>query len=604
MKAAIPGNRGHSLNVRVALECASRRLLFHRYFQRFLTTIPLAFIAMGNMCGAQAGRPQSSEDSDPVRGTVVNSVTRAAVAHALVFSIDNRFAKLTDDEGRFEFKVPRTEKPPGASTTGYFTNSGPGVPASRFTATGGSIIFLARKQGYFQSQTGDARTGDELGSSAPLRIEMVPEALIVGHVNLPVQDGTEKIQVQVYRRQVQEGRVQWVGAGYANTRANGEFRFASLEEGDYKLFTHELLDRDPVTFDPRGQLYGYPPVYFPAAGDFESAAVIHLKAGETFSATLTPTRREYYPVRLGVLNAPAGTGLNVEVEPQGRRGPGFSLGYNMNENSIQGMLPNGNYTVAVTEYGESGATGTASLSVNGAAVRGPTVTLAPNAVIEARVKDERTKGAGRIAPGARNLLSAMNVRLVPTEELGQGNFLWPQPAKNQDDEAVVFGTAHPGTYQVRAGCNDAGYVAGISSGGRDLLQQPLLVGLGAAVPPLEIAIRDDGAQANGSIEDWPRQPQNALGPQMLRTTSAVVLFLPLPDSTGQFCQAWVNLNGDFSLPQLAPGDYLVVAFEHMPENLEYANAEAIKKLQSKGQVLRLEAGQNEHLRVRLDGGNE
>jgi hypothetical protein len=38
---------------------------------------------------------------------VINSVTRAPISHALVSSPDNRFATMTDDEGRFEFTFPR-----------------------------------------------------------------------------------------------------------------------------------------------------------------------------------------------------------------------------------------------------------------------------------------------------------------------------------------------------------------------------------------------------------------------------------------------------------------------------------------------------------------
>jgi len=34
--------------------------------------------------------------------------------------------------------------------------------------------------------------------------------------------------------------------------ANGEFRFANLRKGDYKVFHERLLDRDLLTFDPRG----------------------------------------------------------------------------------------------------------------------------------------------------------------------------------------------------------------------------------------------------------------------------------------------------------------------------------------------------------------
>lgn len=559
--------------------------------------------AGSSFLSAQTGKSEN-QNTYTIRGTVVNSVTHAAVAHALVFSTDNRFAKLTDDAGHFEFKVPlpQSEQNPRSQTVSS-TFSIPGEISSRVVITTG-IVFLARKPGYFQSMTGEPWIGAEAENSAEIKIELVPEALIVGRVNLPANDGTEKIQVQVYRWQVQEGRGQWAPAGSVSTRANGEFRFASLREGEYKLFTREVLDRDPLTFDPRGQLFGYPPVYYPAAADFESAAIIHIKAGETFLATLTPSRREYYPVKLGVFNAEAGGGIRVEVETQGHRGSGFSLGYNMNESSIQGLLPDGNYSVVVTAFGGNGATGMLNFSVNGAPVQGPSVMLAPNQLIEARVKDERAKSDNTIAPGGRNLLGAMNVRLVPLEEFGQRNPLWLLPPKNPEDESLLFGNAQPASYRVRAGCNAAAYVAGVSSGGRDLLQQPLVVGVGATVPPIEITIRDDGAHVEGSIENWPRQQQNSPMRSSLGSSSAVVLFLPSPDSAGQFCQAWINPGGEFILPQVAPGDYRVIAFDHMPEELEYGNAEAMKKYESRGQVLRLVPGQKEHLRLRLDGGSE
>src|SRR5262249_28256477 len=94
-----------------------RRRLF------FSALVTLVFLA-GNVRVQAQARPES-EDNYTVHGVVVNSVTHAAVPHALVFSSDNRFAKLTDDEGRFEFKVPRTEeKPPGSTLTSTTSRRG------------------------------------------------------------------------------------------------------------------------------------------------------------------------------------------------------------------------------------------------------------------------------------------------------------------------------------------------------------------------------------------------------------------------------------------------------------------------------------------------
>lgn len=440
----------------------------------------------------------------------------------------------------------------------------------------------------------------ELGASSEITISLMPEALITGRVNLPTNDGTNELRVEVYRREVQDGRAHWISAGTTRARANGEFRFANLHAGDYKLFTNELLDRDLLTFDPRGQLYGYPPVYYPAAADFEDASIIHLKAGETFPASLTPSRREYYPVKVNVMNSALGAGYNTTVGRQGHRGPGYSLGYDQNENAIQGMLPNGNYTVELVKYGENSATGKLNFSVNGAAVEGPSLMLVPTNSIEVRLRDERTKSANE-QPG---FLRNFGVRLVPHDEFGAANPVGIQPPKNPEDETIVFANVSPGNYWVRAGETPWGYMAAVSSGGNDLSRRPLVVGFGAATPPIEIAIRDDGAQIDGNIENWRKAQQPAVIHSFSRSGQAVVVFLPMANSTGQFRQTWISADGDFNLLQVPPGEYRVIAFDHRPEDLEYENVEAMQKYESKGQLLRVVAGQNEHLRLALSSGSE
>jgi hypothetical protein len=56
--------------------------------------------------------------SASLRGTVINSVTREAVARALVTTADNRFAAFTDDQGRFEFQLPKIESDPNRPADG------------------------------------------------------------------------------------------------------------------------------------------------------------------------------------------------------------------------------------------------------------------------------------------------------------------------------------------------------------------------------------------------------------------------------------------------------------------------------------------------------
>jgi len=55
------------------------------------------------------------------------------------------------------------------------------------------------------------------------------------------------------------------------------------------------------------------------------------------------------------MNAALGAGYNATVGLQGHRGPWLFVGVSpRNESTIQGMLPNGNYTVELVNFGENG----------------------------------------------------------------------------------------------------------------------------------------------------------------------------------------------------------------------------------------------------------
>ena len=135
-------------------------------------------------------------------------------------------------------------------------------------------------------------------------------------------------------------------------------------------------------------------------------------------------------------------------------------------------------------------------------------------------------------------------------------------------------------------------------------RQPLVVGLGGSTPPIEITVRDDGAQVEGTIEattttDVPRAGFDSPG-----QSPGHVYFVPMADSPGQFSMAWVSPDGKFRLQQLPPGAYRVLAFDRQQPDLEYASDEVMSQYDSKAQVIRVVAGQKEHLRLPLITANE
>jgi hypothetical protein len=172
---------------------------------------------------------------------------------------------------------------------------------------------MARKPGFLEG--GSAGPYQPQSAATDMTIALTPESLIVGRVNLPSSNQSDRISVEVYKRQVRDGRPFWGAVGSTTTRSNGEFRIANLSAGIYKIFTDELLDRDPITFDPRGPLHGYPPVYYPAASDFASASAITLEAGKLFQVELSPVLQPYYRVKIAVTNIEAGSALSALSPP-------------------------------------------------------------------------------------------------------------------------------------------------------------------------------------------------------------------------------------------------------------------------------------------------
>lgn len=557
---------------------------------------PLAFVvvlsvwcANSQPASAQSAQPEN-KPADSIHGIVVNRVTHEPIGRALVYSLDNRFATVTDSEGRFEFSFaePENKNRDESGSANKISSQGRNLPG-----------LMARKPGFLNNQITERL--ELVTAGIEITLSLTPEALIVGRVVLPSAEASDTIQLELYRREVKEGRAHWILAGSTSTKSNGEFRFAELPAGKYKLLTRELLDRDPLIFDPRGQLYGYPPVYFPAATDFAGGETIQLEAGQIFQANLSLVRRAYYPIKVPVANPSPGPGVNVVVSVQGHRGPGYALGYDHREQTIEGMLPSGNYTLEASSFGSNSASGLLNINVKNAAFEGSRMTLLPNGSISVNVKEEftstedasatrtfRVNGELRENPqGPRNYLPTL--RLEPADDFGQE---WTAslrlPART--DDALTIDGVQPGRYWVRADAS-RGFVASMTSGTTDLQHQLLVVGLGGSSPPIEITMRDGTAEIDGTVDGV------AASGSGTETASTRVYCIPLPDSSGEFKEVWVQPDGKFGPQELPPGTYRVLAFDRPQPELEYRNPEAMRAYDAKGQLVRLVAGQKDHLQL-------
>src|SRR5580704_278275 len=534
-------------------------------------------------------------ETQKIRGTVINSVTHEPIARALVYSSDNRFAAFTDSEGHFEFTVPAPPTP---------TADGRRVIQVISSRPVGLNSLLARKPGFLNDSV-QRITPDPSGKE--LTIPLVPEALIIGHVVLPSSEPPDRIQLELYHRQVRDGRAHWDMQANVMSRSTGEFRFAELRAGSYKLFTRELLDRDPLTFSPQGPQFGFPPVYFPAAGGFAAAQTIELAPGKTFEASITLAKQPYYPVKVAIANPLAPGGMQVLVYPHGHPGPGYSLGAGSN---IEGLLPSGTYTLEVAnDGGANPVAGSASITVKGAPLEAA-LALVPTSSISVNVKQEFTEsqmntGSAVEVNGSRDRLSTqrrqLSTYLEPADDFALRQNSSLRPPADPTDQSLVIENIVPGRYWVKVNSSRV-FVSSATCGGIDLRQHPLVVS-GGASPPIEITMRDDWAEVDGTVEGLgPAFSEPTLSPfqgHLSFEPSAHVYFVPLPDSSGEFREAWAGSDGKLNPQQMPPGVYRVLAFDRQQPDLEYHNAEAMRAYESKGQVVRLVGNQKERLRLQL-----
>jgi len=546
-------------------------------------------------CGGVQGQGAagSEEGATTVRGRVLNRATKEPIGRALV-RMGDEYAMFTDDRGQFEFKVV-TQGDPGTLATG-----------SRFEER----RLDAMKPGFLPRGV-MATTLGATARQTEVTIYLVPEALIVGHVMVPGSEGDGRIECELYKREVSEGQETWSRSGTFMTWADGEFRFSELKAGTYKLITHEQMDRDSLLPVPGARSFGFPPIYYQNTTDFSVASAIVVKGGETAQANLTVARREYYPVRIPVgipvRKATAVAPMNLVVYPMGHWGPGWSLGYNPMEQTIEGMLQDGNYTVELESFGAARtSTWIANFEVRGAAFEGTPVHLVPNTSITVNVRTEFQSGQSgsesESAGGATSTrLANARVMLRALEKYGSGERdLQARSVDGSDDPTLVIDNVRPGKYRVEA-FSGAGYVASIESGGRDVMKQPLVVGLGGEVPPIEVTLRDDWAEVSGTVEEVAGAEGNS---QQNRENwrSRVVYLVPIGQGTGQQPLEAAAWDEPFVMKNVPPGDYIALAYEKQQTDLPFSDEEFVKSMESKGQKIHVEAGEKVNVRLKVISG--
>ena len=498
-----------------------------------------AFVAVPRQISAQ---PSNVEPKYRLSGTVINSVTGEPVRRALVqLYTGSQLVALTDGNGQFEFE--------GLST--------------------GNTSINAHKPGFFDDQQSNQPSGPqvvEIGPEAkPVLLRLTPESVIYGHVQSADGEPIEQLPVKLVASHIIEGKKRWDMSGSVATDEDGEFRIANLTAGSYfveagpswrflgPVLSHEHPD-------------GYAAVFYGGASDLNSAIPLQLGAGQQLRADFVLQTTTFFKVSGHVSSPVALPGVNLQFED--RLGDRFSFPakFDRMTGEFQTAAPAGFFKLTANAWSQEGKSFNAEAPLNiSSDVAGVRLMLAPSNVIPIVVRTESTRPLP--AAARRNQTSGMplpNIHLRATGGVLGASDFWARP-EGPNNRALALPDVPSGKYSLEVNTSGPWYVQSAQCAGVDLLREDLVVTAGVQTPPVELVLRDDGATLSGKV---------AAAGQSRKPT--LIVLLSERSSGGRVRTAFAGADGDFTVQNLAPGDYSVLAFDHS-DDLEYANPDVLER---------------------------
>ena len=288
--------------------------------------------------------PQYTYTTEHLNAVVVSSTDGKPVARVLITSTDRRMAVMTDSEGKFSFDFRRADlSSVSAGASNGLRGMGFGVGGS---ANSFPLQLQVRKPGYITNIVMLSLPAVQPDTPEPtLQIKIAPAGTIIGHVEPDSGDLPTGILVQLHRKTIQNGTAMWQQTNGAQVNSRGEFRFADLTPGDYKLSTSAWTSPDANRAAKADSAPGLTPAFYPDAADLNSAGIIHVGPAATVAVTLVPHSTTFYRVTIPIAGVEGTQGANIMLLPSSA---GFNLGYYSQDHILEGFLPPGSYNARVT----------------------------------------------------------------------------------------------------------------------------------------------------------------------------------------------------------------------------------------------------------------
>ncbi len=491
------------------------------------------------------GDNQPPAPSYVLAGSVVNSSTGAPIPYALVQA--DQSAKLADQNGNFEFD--HLSSP--------------------------SVTVQAHKPGFFgPSELGEAHAPLTVTLSdhpTSITLQLVPEAVVSGHVENPEGEPVGGVPVRLRFSQVMNGRRIWQQFGHRQTDEDGNFRIAELRPGTYYVEVGPNQRARPVGEEQSdtGKFEVVPAQYYPGVREMSAATPLRLAPGQHANVEFAVKRVPAFRISGMIAGATNNGGVylsdldgdhvdvGVRFDHRTGRFQAFPVPAGSYRLRFNGRSPDGEQLFADVPIQVNGNIPELHVGVSRA------ITVPVDYVMDFVNPDSRQRTPGSFGfvgsgSGRRMMPFFGQVRLIsrtpPYQQFSANR-------ESQDAPAIIRGL-EPGAYDVEVDPNGSSYVASVTCGGVNLLSQPLVIAEGSEPQPIDVLLRDDGASVNGNVQSSTTgQP-------------GMVLIIPDGDTQAPPRQVWVDPSGKFQAQGLAPGSYEVLAFDR-PDGIEYRNRESL-----------------------------
>jgi carboxypeptidase family protein len=467
----------------------------------------------------------------------------------------------------------------------------------------GSYKLLADRQGFFSdSRKREYQPVFEVADGQHLKnvpVRLMPAALVSGEIVDEYNDPVPEVEIRLMAIRMRLGQMVLSPAGKTVTDDRGQYRIAGLHPGKYYLVaeykpvnpvaeavrtaTAQQLtqqtaaasrqnrgaDVAPVSQpDVPEAAFTYPPLFYPATGDFQQAQAVTLGPGDEVPANFVmisaPVVAISGRVTNGMTGAPAGAATVSAYWTPYMEGDGMPARVSPQDGrfEIRGLAP-GHYTLRAS-FSEDGQTyaGEQTVDVGDQGAQNVEIAGLPDFVAAGRVS---------VTGLIRNPLGRVIIDFAGEGLLPRVRAIASFPEFNFEAQLRPDRSYHA----VVRNLPEDYYLKSVALSGHEVPPDHVVVS--GRRGGMEIVLSPSGARIEGLLFDAKDEPT--------RGSILLVPDVPDPGPPDLFRRTNADGQGKFTLHGVAPGSYRLVALENLSVETEINTPEFLRTIGNRGQGL-------------------